>query len=74
MRVFGQVTSDFHSLGSLLEIIAPVTYANPRIIPMVAYSLRREACRCRPLIPKLYIDTICVQGLVALTERNQNKS
>ena len=69
MRDFGQVTSDFCSLGSLLEIITPVIYVNLWIIPIHDHWLSIISRN-----PKLYIDITYVQGMVTLIERNQKKS
>lgn len=77
MRDFGQVTSDFQSLGSLLEIIPPAIYANLWIIPILAHVLQREDYNYQPIIlrnPKLYINILCVQGTVTLIEHNQKNS
>lgn len=77
MRDFGQVTSDFQSLGSLLEIIPPVIYANLWIIPISVLVLQREDYNYLPVIlrnPELYIAIIYVQGMVTLIEHNQKNS
>ena len=42
MRDFGQVTSDFCFIGSLLDIITPAIYANLWIIPILAHVQQRE--------------------------------
>lgn len=41
---------------------------------MAVYLLQRKDCHCLPVIPKLYIDIIYVQGMVTLIEHNQKKS